>query len=102
MFDFGFRKSKKQRKRETLERNRRHGEWAETMVRMQYALSGHEVEKVHRGADLRVRKRDTFTGKVISTRLIEVKSGNSPLSPLQEKLKKKKRTKVERVSSRYW
>lgn len=85
-----------------MERNRQQGEWAETMVRTQYALSGHEVEKVHRGADLRVRKRDPFTGRVISTRLVEVKSGNSPLSPLQEKLKKKKRTKVERVNSRFW
>jgi hypothetical protein len=72
------------------------------MVRTQYALSGHEVEKVHRGVDLPVRKRDPFTGRVISTRLVEVKSGNSPLSPLQEKLKKKKRTKVERVNSRFW
>ena len=102
MFDFGVRKSRKQRKRETLERNREQGKYAETMVRMRYELSGHEVEKVHTGADLRVRKRNPFTGRVISTRLVEVKSGNSRLSPLQERLKKKKRTKVERVNSRFW
>jgi hypothetical protein len=59
---------------------------------MQYASSFHEVERVHKGADLQVRRRDTLTGKVISTKLVEVKSGpNARLSPLQKKVKKKKK-----------
>ncbi len=97
MFDFGIKKSKRQRKRELLERNRQQGKWAEAIVGMQYALSGYEVEKVHVGADLRIRKRDPFTGRIVRIEYVEVKSGNSPLSPLQRKLKRKKRTKVERV-----
>jgi hypothetical protein len=48
------------------------------------------------------RRRDPFTGRIISTRLVEMKSGNSPLSPLQKKLKKNKSIKVERVSSGFW
>jgi hypothetical protein len=95
--DFGLKKSKKQRKRETLERNRRRGKWAEDIVAIQYGASGYEVEKVHKGADLRVRKRDPFTGRVTSTKLIEVKTGDARLSPLQKKMRKKKRTSVERV-----
>jgi len=105
MFDFdlwGRRKSKKQRKRETLERNRQKGRWAEDVVAMQYALSGHEVERVHKGADLRIRRRDPFTGRVISTKLVEVKSGDSPLSPLQKKVRKKKRTRIGRVDSPFF
>lgn len=50
-----------------------------------------------------VRKRDLFTGRVTSTKLVEVKSGsNARLSPLQKKIKKKKRTKVERVDSPFF
>lgn len=71
----------------------------EDLVAMQYALSGYEVDRTHpKGADITVRKRDPFTGRVISTRRVEVKTGpRSKLSPLQKKVKKKKRTKVERA-----
>jgi hypothetical protein len=102
LFDFNIweRKSKKQRKRDTLEDNRQRGRMGEDMVAMQYAMSGYEVDRTHpRGADMRVRRRDPFTGRVTSSRLVEVKTGDSQLSPLQRRVRKKKRTRVERVDS---
>jgi hypothetical protein len=73
----------------------------EDMVAMKYTLAGYEVDRTHpRGADMTVRKRDLFTGRVTSTRRIEVKAGpKARLSPLQKKVKRKKRTRVERVDS---
>jgi hypothetical protein len=103
LFDFGFKKSKKQRKRETIARNRERGRMGEDMVAMKYAMSGYEVDRTHpRGADMTIRKRDLFTGRVTSTRRVEVKTGGSQLSPLQRRVKKKKRTKVERVDSPFF
>jgi len=54
---------------------------------------GFKVERTGRGSDFRVK--DPRTGR---SRLIEVKSGNAKLSPLQQKTKKRQRTKVERRS----
>jgi hypothetical protein len=98
LFDIWGRKSKKQRKRETIANNRERGRRGEDLVAMNYAMSGYEVDRTHpRGADMTVRRRDMFTGRVISTKRIEVKTGSSKLSPLQRKVKKKKRTRVERI-----
>lgn len=73
------------------------------MVAMKYAVSGYEVDRTHpRGADMTVRRRDLFTGRVTSTRRVEVKTGDSRLSPLQRRVKRKKRTKVERVDSPFF
>ena len=96
---WGFRpKTKRQRQRETIRRNQRKGQAAEDLVRMNYALRGYEVERTRKGSDFRVRRRDLFTGKVVESKLIEVKSGKSKLSKLQQKTKRKKSNyKVERV-----
>jgi hypothetical protein len=103
LFDIWGRKSKKQRKRETIASNRERGRMGEDLVAMNYAMSGYEVDRTHpRGADMTVRRRDMFTGRVISTKRIEVKTGSSKLSPLQRKVKKKKRTRVERVDSPFF
>jgi hypothetical protein len=103
LLDIWGRKSKKQRKRETIASNRERGRMGEDLVAMKYAASGYEVDRTHpKGADMTVRKRDLFTGRVTSTRRIEVKTGRSKLSPLQRKMKKKKRTKVERVDSPFF
>ena len=102
-FDIWGRKSKKQRKRETLESNRQRGRMGEDLVAMKYAVSGYEVDRTHpKGADMVVRRRDLFTGKVTSTRRVEVKTGDAKLSPLQKRVRKKKRTKVERVDSPFF
>lgn len=100
-FDIWGRKSKKQRKRETIANNRERGRMGEDLVAMRYAMSGYEVDRTHpRGADMTVRRRDPFTGRVTSTRRVEVKTGpRAQLSPLQKRVRKKKRTKVERVDS---
>ena len=103
LFDILGRKSKKQRKRDTLEDNRQRGRMGEDMVAMKYAMSGYEVDRTHpRGTDMRIRRRDPFTGRVTSSRLVEVKTGDSRLSPLQRRVRKKKRTKVERADSPFF
>jgi hypothetical protein len=100
---FGRRKSKKQRQRETIANNRERGRMGEDMVAMKYTLAGYEVDRTHpKGADMTVRKRDLFTGRVTSTRRVEVKTGKARLSPVQKRIKKKKRTKVERVDSPFF
>jgi len=91
-FDFGLKPpTKKQRKRRTLEENKRRGKSTEDQVEMSYRMSGYEVERTGRGHDFKVTKRDIFTRRVISSHHVEVKSGNAQLSPLQKKTKKKKR-----------
>jgi hypothetical protein len=100
---FGRRKSKKQRQRQTIANNRERGRMGEDLVAMKYTMSGYEVERKHpRGADMTVRKRDPFTGRVTSTRRVEVKTGNAKLSKIQKRVKKKKRTTVERVDSPFF
>jgi len=92
--------SKKLKKKWVLEENKIKGKLAEDIVKTRYFLSGYEVERTGRGHDFRVRKRDIFTGRVIESKLIEVKSGSAELSELQHKMKKRKSNyKVERVSS---
>lgn len=94
---FGRKKSKKQRKREVLAENRAKGRAGEDIVKMKYSLQGYEVERTGKGSDFRVRKRDMFTGRVVESKVIEVKTGKGRLSKLQKKTKKKKKYKVERV-----
>ena len=83
--------------------NQRKGRVAEDIVRMRYLIRGYEVERTGRGHDFRVRKRNPFTGRVIESKLIEVKSGRANLSKLQQKIKRKKSNyKVERVDPFFW
>jgi len=95
--------SKKEKKRIIIKDNQRKGKVAEDIVRMRYWMKGYEVERTGRGHDFRVRKRDPFTGKVIESKLIEVKSGRANLSRLQQKMKRKRSNyKVERVDPFFW
>lgn len=95
--------SKKEKKRMVIRENRRKGKIAEDIVKMSYILRGYEVERTGRGHDFRVRRRDLFTGRVIESKVIEVKSGKAKLSKLQQKIKKKKSNyKVERVEPLFW
>ncbi|MDG7015826.1 MAG: hypothetical protein JRM82_00440 [Nitrososphaerota archaeon] len=55
-------------------------------------LGGYEVERTGRGSDYIRRKRDLWTGRVVRTEHVEVKSGHAKLSPLQQKTRKKKRS----------
>ncbi len=90
--------SKKAKKKLIIAENRRRGKMGEDMVRMQYETSGYEVERTGRGHDFRVRRRNLFTGRVESSKLVEVKVGKAKLSKLQKKTKKRKKNyKVVRV-----
>lgn len=82
---------KKQLRREVLEENRRRGKEAEEAFRLRAALRGEEVERAPRGRDYIVRRRDVFTGRVLRTTHVEVKSSRTaPLSKLQKKTRRKK------------
>ncbi len=99
---FGKKISKKQIKRETIAENKVRGRAGEEQVRSSYSFRGYEVERTPRGKDFTVRKRNPFTGRVTETKHIEVKTGKSKLSKLQEKTKKKGNYKVERVDPMFW
>ncbi|MEM3489007.1 MAG: hypothetical protein QXO75_05045 [Nitrososphaerota archaeon] len=76
--------------RERIAENRRKGKAAEEQFKTRCFLEGKEVERTGRGHDFRVRERDWWTGKVKRSYVVEVKSGESRLSKLQKKIKKKK------------
>lgn len=91
------KKSKKERQRENLERNKYNGKASEDRFVFEKTIEGKEVERTGRGSDFRVRERDWLTGKVKSSRLYEVKSSKTaPVSKLQKKGVKKKRVTVKR------
>jgi len=102
---FGFRrKTKKQRKREQLKENIRKGKAAEDIAVMHASLQAlsrgriAHIERTGRGSDYQVRETDMLWGKPKRTYHMEVKSSHrAPLSKLQKKTKKKRRTKVVRV-----
>lgn len=96
-------KSKKQKKRETIANNRAKGRAAEDEFRLTSTLRGEEVVRTGRGSDFRVRKRDPWTGRVTSSKLVEVKSGKAKLSKLQKKTKRKKSNyRVARVDPLFY
>ncbi|HIJ98487.1 TPA: hypothetical protein H1005_00905 [archaeon] len=97
---WGYRKNKKQKKRDVLEQNKMKGRYAEDMAALNLATQGYEVERTGRGHDFKVRKRDILTGRVTETGYREIKSGRASLSKLQRKTKKKKSNyRVMRSSS---
>ena len=96
-------KSKKQKKREVIADNRAKGKAAEEQYELMSTFEGKEVVRTGRGSDYRERKRDPWTGRVTSSRLVEVKSGKAKLSKLQRKTKKKKSNyTVKRVNPLGW
>jgi hypothetical protein len=90
---------KKMHRREILELNRMKGRIGEEFVKTWYELNGYEVERTGKGHDFRVRKRDIWTGRVVESTLVEVKTGNAKLSPVQKRAKRKRKSsyKVEYV-----
>ncbi|MFH0954607.1 MAG: hypothetical protein V1777_00690 [Candidatus Micrarchaeota archaeon] len=66
---------------------------------MRYQIKGYDVERTPHGKDFVVRKRSVWTGRVIETKHIEVKTGGAKLSKLQRKMKKEKSNyRVERTN----
>ena len=78
--------------------NAARGAEAERLVKARRELAGGTVEHTGRGSDYKVTRRNWFTGKKETT-LVEVKTGNAKLSPLQKKRKRSwgKQYVVERL-----
>ena len=89
---------KKAKKRSTLKVNKAKGSMAEKVFEGTERMKGNDVQRIHHGGDYIVTKRDMLTGKSKGKTVHEIKTGNSPLSPLQKKTKKKmgSKYKVER------
>ena len=92
IFD-AFKKSRRSVNRENQEQGRE----GERKAMAKYELAGYKVQRTGRGHDFKATKRDPFTGR-IKTKYVEVKTGDSELSPLQKKKKRQigKRYVVER------
>ena len=84
IFDAFFKKSR----REVNKENQEQGREGEIKKMTEYELAGYEVERTGHGHDFKAIKRDPFTGKVVEIKYVEVKTGGSPLSPLQRKKKR--------------
>lgn len=88
---FWDKKTPSEIKQDVIEENRKNGRQAEREVKLKYNLRGYSMERKHTGEDFVARKRKyVITGPVVRTKHIEVKSGNSDLTDLQKKMKKKK------------
>jgi hypothetical protein len=98
LFGIGPQETEKEKRQRTSRENRRKGKAAEDIVARRYGLYGYEVKRTGRGSDIHVTRRDLL-GKVVESKDIEVKSGSSQLSKLQEETRSKKKGhyKVERV-----
>ena len=75
-----FKRSRRQVNRENQEQGKR----GERQIKEDYELSGKKVERTGRGHDFKVTTTDWLTGKK-KTEYVEVKTGNSKVSPLQKK-----------------
>jgi hypothetical protein len=73
----------KKSKREVIRDNQYQGKAGEEKIKRDWEFSGYKVENTGIGHDLKAQRRDWLTGKK-ETEYIEVKTGNSPLSKLQE------------------
>jgi len=80
---------RKMNKRITLNNNKAKGYLAETSFVVNETLKGSDVRRTGRGSDFEVTKRDLWTGKSEGRKLVEVKSGDSKLSKLQERTKRR-------------
>jgi hypothetical protein len=98
IFDSWDNEVKKAKKRSTLNINKAKGSMAEKVFEGTERMKGNDVQRIHHGGDYIVTKRDMLTGKSKGKTVHEIKTGNSPLSPLQKKTKKKmgSKYKVER------
>jgi len=94
-----FRKpTKKEVKKKQIRNNAEQGKSGEQQVVARYRLNGWKMTRTGTGSDYRATRKNPRTGKSES-KLVEIKSGNAKLSPLQEKKKAQMGSKyvVERV-----
>ena len=90
----------KRSRREINRSNQEQGKAGEEQVKAKYEFNGYKVTRTGKGHDYRATKKNWWTGKR-ETKYVEVKTGNSKLSPLQRKKKKQLGSKYveERVNS---
>ena len=88
----------KRSKKEVIRANQEQGREGERRVKVEYEMRGYNVERTGKGHDYKISKRDALSGRKES-KVVEVKTGNSPLSPLQKKKKRQmgSRYVVERL-----
>jgi hypothetical protein len=98
IFDSWNNEVKKTRKRSTLSVNKAKGRMAENVFVGVQGMAGNTVTRTGKGHDYKVTHRHPITREYEGTTYHEVKTGNSKLSKLQKKTKKKmgSKYKVER------
>ncbi len=69
------------------------GRAAEKLYAIHQTLSGKKVTRTGRGSDFSVREVDFFGRPTGKAQLREVKTGKAKLTPLQEKTRKKNRSR---------
>ena len=74
----------KKNRRQINKDNQEQGKIGEERIKAKYERDGYEVTRTGKGHDYKATRRNLLTGKKES-RYIEVKTGNSQLSPLQKK-----------------
>ena len=78
-----FRRSKRQ----VIRDNAAKGADGERRTKARYEMAGYKVERTGRGSDFKVSRSNWLTGTK-ETKLVEVKTGDAKLSPLQKKRKR--------------
>ena len=105
LYFFGDKKSKNQRRRETLAENQAMGRAAERLVTLRKEIwwGKDNVVRSPRGQDIVVKERNPWTGRTKTIRY-EIKSGKSKLSKLQLETKKRhpRSYKVERTDPPFY
>jgi len=76
-------------RRFALSARRVKGRIAKDRFAFDQTMQGHDCEKICKDGDFVVQKRDFFGNKIGELTVIEVKTGNSPLSEAQRKRKRK-------------
>jgi len=66
-------------------RNRAKGAIAKDRFAFEQSMQGNDCEKIRRGGNFVVQKRDSFGNKIGEPTIYEVKTGNSQLTEAQEK-----------------
>ena len=90
----------KRSRREVNQSNQEQGRSGEAQAKAKWEMNGWKMTRTGKGHDYRATRKNWRTGKT-ETKYVEVKTGNSQLSPLQQKKKQQLGSKYveERVNS---
>lgn len=87
-------------RRQVIRDNAAQGKEGEERVRSNYEMAGYEVKRTGKGHDYKVTRKSWLGGRD-EVKYVEVKTGNSKLSPLQKRKKRRlgDRYVVERTAT---